>query len=247
MSDLRSAGPCAVSSWSREPRALMRRDERVDVHCPTTVTTPLDHLAVGQAVGGGAPLDDARRRRARGGGRAPVRLASRAADDPAVPRRSRTPPLHRRRRRDPGRVRLRGRDDRIRTRAPRCSCTSSRSTRPARRRGIGRALVVALRDRAAELGCHGMWVLTDDDNEAALRTYASAGATGGRSTSCSSGSRSEDLRSRGTRRRLSSYATGSSRPRRSCSTSRRQASRRECSQRSSTCSSRSGSRSSASC
>ncbi len=43
--------------------------------------------------------------------------------------------------------------------------------------GIGRALVRALADRARELGCHGMWVLTDQDNGAALATYRSAGAT----------------------------------------------------------------------
>ena len=45
-----------------------------------------------------------------------------------------------------------------------------------RRRGIGGALVAALRDIAKERGCAGMWVLTDDDNEAALRTYRRAGA-----------------------------------------------------------------------
>ncbi len=45
-----------------------------------------------------------------------------------------------------------------------------------RRRGIGRALVAALADRARSRGCHGMWVLTDDDNAAALATYRSAGA-----------------------------------------------------------------------
>ncbi len=44
------------------------------------------------------------------------------------------------------------------------------------RRGIGRALVKALRDLAVERGCAGMWVLTDADNEAALRTYQTAGA-----------------------------------------------------------------------
>jgi ribosomal protein S18 acetylase RimI-like enzyme len=44
------------------------------------------------------------------------------------------------------------------------------------RRGIGRALVAALRDLARERGCHGMWVGTDDSNVAALATYRSAGA-----------------------------------------------------------------------
>jgi ribosomal protein S18 acetylase RimI-like enzyme len=47
-----------------------------------------------------------------------------------------------------------------------------------RRQGIGGALVAALRDRARERSCYGMWVLTDSDNVAALRTYASAGADG---------------------------------------------------------------------
>jgi ribosomal protein S18 acetylase RimI-like enzyme len=41
-----------------------------------------------------------------------------------------------------------------------------------RRRGIGTALVTALRDLAAERGCYGMWVLTDEDNDAAIATYA---------------------------------------------------------------------------
>jgi ribosomal protein S18 acetylase RimI-like enzyme len=45
-----------------------------------------------------------------------------------------------------------------------------------RRRGIGRTLVTALRERARELGCYGMWVLTDDDNTAAVRTYVVSGA-----------------------------------------------------------------------
>jgi ribosomal protein S18 acetylase RimI-like enzyme len=46
-----------------------------------------------------------------------------------------------------------------------------------RGRGIGRALVQALADRAQELGCYGMWVLADADNEVARRTYRSAGGT----------------------------------------------------------------------
>ncbi|HZI34841.1 MAG TPA: GNAT family N-acetyltransferase [Gaiellales bacterium] len=44
-----------------------------------------------------------------------------------------------------------------------------------RNQGIGRALVRALADLARERGCYGMWVLTDDDNPAALRAYAAAG------------------------------------------------------------------------
>lgn len=47
----------------------------------------------------------------------------------------------------------------------------------ARRQGIGSALVAALRDLARERGCYGMWVLTEDDNDAALATYRGAGAT----------------------------------------------------------------------
>ncbi len=43
-------------------------------------------------------------------------------------------------------------------------------------RGVGRALVEALRDLAIEQGCVAMWVLTDDENEAALRTYRASGA-----------------------------------------------------------------------
>jgi ribosomal protein S18 acetylase RimI-like enzyme len=47
---------------------------------------------------------------------------------------------------------------------------------PARRQGIGRALVEALAALARERGCYGMYVLTDDDNVAAMATYRSAGA-----------------------------------------------------------------------
>jgi ribosomal protein S18 acetylase RimI-like enzyme len=46
-----------------------------------------------------------------------------------------------------------------------------------RRRGIGRALVEALATQARGRGCYGMYVLTDDDNVAALKTYRSAGGT----------------------------------------------------------------------
>lgn len=45
-----------------------------------------------------------------------------------------------------------------------------------RGRGIGTALVSALRELAGERGCYGMWVLTDADNAAALATYSGAGA-----------------------------------------------------------------------
>lgn len=45
-----------------------------------------------------------------------------------------------------------------------------------RRRGIGRALVEELAAIARQRGCYGMWVLTEDMNEAAVRTYTAAGA-----------------------------------------------------------------------
>lgn len=45
----------------------------------------------------------------------------------------------------------------------------------ARGQGAGKALVAALRDLAAERGCYGMWVLTDEDNSAAVATYRGAG------------------------------------------------------------------------
>ena len=47
---------------------------------------------------------------------------------------------------------------------------------PHRGRGLGRALVVALRERARDRGCSGMWVLTDAGNAAALAAYRAAGA-----------------------------------------------------------------------
>ena len=46
-----------------------------------------------------------------------------------------------------------------------------------RGRGIGRALVAELWRFAQELGCRGMWVLTDDDNAAANKVYTAAGGT----------------------------------------------------------------------
>jgi ribosomal protein S18 acetylase RimI-like enzyme len=47
---------------------------------------------------------------------------------------------------------------------------------PARRRGIGRALVERLVALARAQGCYGMWVVTDNDNEAARATYEGTGA-----------------------------------------------------------------------
>jgi GNAT superfamily N-acetyltransferase len=47
---------------------------------------------------------------------------------------------------------------------------------PARRQGVGRKLVEALVELAWERGCYEMYTLADDDDEAALATYASAGA-----------------------------------------------------------------------
>jgi ribosomal protein S18 acetylase RimI-like enzyme len=46
-----------------------------------------------------------------------------------------------------------------------------------RRRGIARALVAELARLAEAAGCYGMWVLTDDQNHAALATYRAAGGT----------------------------------------------------------------------
>ena len=46
---------------------------------------------------------------------------------------------------------------------------------PARRRGVGTALVRALAVLAQERGCYGMWVSAETENEAARRTYARAG------------------------------------------------------------------------
>jgi len=47
---------------------------------------------------------------------------------------------------------------------------------PARRRGIGRALVERLAALARDRGCYGMWVVTDHDNAAARATYERTGA-----------------------------------------------------------------------
>ena len=47
---------------------------------------------------------------------------------------------------------------------------------PARGRGVGRALVEALAALARGRGCYGMWVGTEPDNAAAIRTYEQAGA-----------------------------------------------------------------------
>ncbi|MDP9146004.1 MAG: GNAT family N-acetyltransferase [Actinomycetota bacterium] len=45
-----------------------------------------------------------------------------------------------------------------------------------RRGGVGRALVTALGQLAAERGCYGMWVGTEPDNVAAIATYQAGGA-----------------------------------------------------------------------
>lgn len=45
-----------------------------------------------------------------------------------------------------------------------------------RRRGIGRALVTQMASVAQTVGCYGMWVVTDEDNDAARATYEGAGA-----------------------------------------------------------------------
>lgn len=49
-------------------------------------------------------------------------------------------------------------------------------TQSHQRQGIGSALVMALADLARERDCHGMWVLTERTNPAAMATYRSAGA-----------------------------------------------------------------------
>jgi [ribosomal protein S18]-alanine N-acetyltransferase len=46
-----------------------------------------------------------------------------------------------------------------------------------RGRGIARQLVAELWRLAQVRGCRGMWVLTDEDNEAAQKVYAGAGGT----------------------------------------------------------------------
>ena len=47
----------------------------------------------------------------------------------------------------------------------------------ARNGGVGAALVAALADCARTAGCYGMWVLTEQDNVAAMRAYQAAGGT----------------------------------------------------------------------
>jgi ribosomal protein S18 acetylase RimI-like enzyme len=46
---------------------------------------------------------------------------------------------------------------------------------PFRRRGTGRALVERLATVARDVGCYGMWVITDEGNEAARATYEGTG------------------------------------------------------------------------
>jgi ribosomal protein S18 acetylase RimI-like enzyme len=46
-----------------------------------------------------------------------------------------------------------------------------------RRKGVGTALVEALKNLARERGNYGMWVLCDEDNEAANKTYRKAGGS----------------------------------------------------------------------
>lgn len=42
-------------------------------------------------------------------------------------------------------------------------------------RGLGKALVQKILERARHLGCEEAWVLTERDNQAAMRLYASTG------------------------------------------------------------------------
>ena len=44
-----------------------------------------------------------------------------------------------------------------------------------RGQGVGTALVASLATLASERGCYGMWVLTDEENRAAMATYRAAG------------------------------------------------------------------------
>ena len=44
-----------------------------------------------------------------------------------------------------------------------------------RGRGVGRAIVAALLERGRALGCRDAWVLTEPDNQPALRLYQAAG------------------------------------------------------------------------
>lgn len=46
-----------------------------------------------------------------------------------------------------------------------------------RRRGLGRALVEAFLEEARRAGAYKAWVQADEENEAARRTYAAAGAS----------------------------------------------------------------------
>jgi ribosomal protein S18 acetylase RimI-like enzyme len=46
-----------------------------------------------------------------------------------------------------------------------------------RRRGVGRALVEALTELARARGCYDVWVLTEEENEAAVATYRRAGGS----------------------------------------------------------------------
>jgi ribosomal protein S18 acetylase RimI-like enzyme len=48
---------------------------------------------------------------------------------------------------------------------------------PLRRRGAATALLAELRSLGRELGCATIWVLTDEDNEAAVATYRRADGT----------------------------------------------------------------------
>ena len=46
---------------------------------------------------------------------------------------------------------------------------------PWQQRGVGKAVMAALVDRARVVGCREAWVLTEDDNVAARSLYAAAG------------------------------------------------------------------------
>lgn len=48
---------------------------------------------------------------------------------------------------------------------------------PMRRRGAATAMMAELERLGGEVGCVAIWVLTDEDNPAAMATYAKSGAT----------------------------------------------------------------------
>ncbi len=94
----------------------------------------------------------------------------------ALSRRPNTPSIRRVRRWEPRRFRQRSRDDHP-DKGTEIFLYELSVEEDHRQRGIGTALVTALQELAQENGCYAMWVLTDDDNEPALKTYRKSGST----------------------------------------------------------------------